>query len=65
VRRPDLLGAQRTDTVTWFNEEKGHGRITADDGEVLFAHLSDIVADDFRSLVPERRVGFVATTLKT
>ena len=59
VRRPDLLGVQRTGTVRWFKEEKGYGRITADDGEVLFVHFSDIVADGYRSLVPEQRVGFV------
>lgn len=25
-------------TVRWFKDEKGYGRITADDGEVLFVH---------------------------
>jgi cold shock protein len=59
VRRPELLGVQRTGTVRWFKEEKGYGRITADDGEVLFAHFSDIVADGYRSLVADQRVQFI------
>ncbi|WP_198016984.1 cold shock domain-containing protein [Nocardioides sp. CF8] len=32
VRRPDLLDVGRTGTVRWFKQEKGYGRITADDG---------------------------------
>jgi CspA family cold shock protein len=59
VRRPELLGVQRTGTVRWFKEEKGYGRITADDGEVLFVHFSDIVADGYRWLVAEQRVEFI------
>lgn len=26
--------------VRWFKDEKSYGRITADDGEVLFVHFS-------------------------
>lgn len=59
IRRPDLLGVRRTGTVHWYKAEKGYGRITADDGEVLFVHFADIVADGYRSLEAEQRVGFV------
>jgi len=59
VRRPELLDVQRTGTVRWFKSEKGYGRITSDDGEVLFVHFSDIVADGYRSLVADQRVEFV------
>jgi len=59
VRLPELLGVQRTGTVRWFKEGKGYGRITADDGEVLFVHFSDIVADGYRSLVADQRVEFI------
>ncbi len=59
VRRPDLVGVSRTGTVRWFKQEKGYGRITADDGEVLFVHYSDIVAEGYRFVVAEQRVGFV------
>ncbi len=27
-------------TLLWFNEEKNHGRITAEDGEQLYVHGS-------------------------
>ncbi len=59
MRRPELLGVDRTGTVRWFKEEKGYGRITADDGEVLFVHYSDIVADGYRSLMADQRVRFI------
>ena len=59
IRRPELLGARRTGTVRWFKAEKGYGRITADDGEVLFVHFSDVVMDGFRLLEADQRVDFV------
>jgi CspA family cold shock protein len=59
IRRPDLLGLRRTGTVRWFKDEKGYGRITADDGEVLFVHFSGVVGEGFRSLEKGQRVSFV------
>lgn len=59
VRRPDLKDVERLGTVRWFKAEKGYGRITADDGEVLFVHYSDIVAVGYRSLEEGQRVTFV------
>lgn len=59
VRRPDLSGVERLGTVRWFKAEKGYGRITADDGEVLFVHFSGINADGYRSLDEGLRVKFV------
>lgn len=59
VRRPELIGIRRVGTVRWFKPDKGYGRITADDGEVLFVHFSSIVMDGYRSLEAEQRVGFV------
>jgi hypothetical protein len=50
VRRPDLEGARRHGTVRWFKDDNGYGRITADDGEVLFVHFSGVVSDGFRTL---------------
>jgi cold shock protein len=58
IRRPDLLDVRRTGTVRWYKEEKGHGRITADDGEVLFVHFSAIDGEGFRSLAEGERVSF-------
>jgi cold shock protein len=59
IRRPELLGVRRTGTVRWFKDEKGYGRITADDGEVLFVHFSGIIGGGFRSLEQGQRVSFV------
>lgn len=50
---------RRLGTVRWFKDEKGYGRITADNGEVLFVHFSGIVADGYRMLEPGQRVSFV------
>jgi cold shock CspA family protein len=59
VRRPDLLGVRREGTVRWWKEDAGYGRITADDGEILFAHFSGIEGSGFRSLEEGQRVSFV------
>jgi CspA family cold shock protein len=45
-------------TVKWFNDAKGYGFITADDGMDVFVHHTAIVAEGFRSLEPNDRVKF-------
>jgi CspA family cold shock protein len=46
-------------TVKWFNDEKGYGFITPDDGSKdLFVHHSNIMADGFRSLNEGQAVTF-------
>ena len=52
VRRPDLKGVRRTGTVRWWKEAQGYGRITADDGEILFAHFTGMEGSGYRSLEP-------------
>jgi cold shock CspA family protein len=44
--------------VLWYSDDKGCGRITADDGEVLFVDFQ-IVAEGDRSLEAGQRVLFV------
>jgi cold shock CspA family protein len=44
--------------LRWYDGEKGCGRITADDDEVLFVHLSGIVGEGLRSLNEGDRVSF-------
>jgi cold shock protein len=46
-------------TVKWFNDQKGYGFITPDDGgKDLFVHQSSIVADGFRSLAEGAKVSY-------
>jgi CspA family cold shock protein len=47
-------------TVKWFNDAKGFGFITPDDGgKDLFAHFSEIKANGFRTLQEGQKVEFV------
>jgi CspA family cold shock protein len=49
----------QTGTVKWFNDSKGFGFITPDDGgKDLFAHFSDIQSSGFKSLSENQRVTF-------
>ena len=51
-----------TGTVKWFNDAKGFGFITPDDGgEDLFAHFSAIQSKGFRSLQEGQKVTFEVT----
>jgi cold shock protein len=73
VRRPDILSAASqsdleevlampTGTVKWFNDAKGYGFITPDDGgEDLFAHFSAIQMAGFKSLKEGQKVSFEVT----
>ncbi len=48
-----------TGTVKWFNDAKGFGFITPDEGgEDLFAHFSEIQAQGFKSLQEGQKVTF-------
>ena len=48
-----------TGTVKWFNDAKGYGFITPDDGgEDLFAHFSAIKMDGFKTLKQGQHVTF-------
>ena len=50
-----------TGTVKWFNDAKGFGFITTEQGEDVFVHFSAIQANGFRSLAEGAAVEFEVT----
>jgi cold shock protein len=49
-------------TVKWFNDEKGYGFITPDDGgEDLFVHHTGIAGSGFKSLEEGAKVSYEVT----
>jgi cold shock protein len=50
-----------TGKVKWFNDAKGFGFITREEGPDLFVHHTAIVAEGFRSLAEGQSVEFDVT----
>ena len=48
-------------TVKWFNDTKGFGFITSDDGTDAFVHHGDIQGEGFKSLTEGESVEFDMT----
>ena len=47
--------------VKWFNEKKGYGFISRDDGKDVFVHFSAIKKDGFKVLYEGDQVEFEVT----
>lgn len=45
-------------TVKWFNDSKGFGFITSDDGSDVFVHHTSIKGNGFKSLAEGDSVSF-------
>ena len=50
-----------TGTVKWFNNDKGYGFISRDDGEDVFVHFRAIAGTGYRSLEEGQQVEFDVT----
>jgi CspA family cold shock protein len=47
-----------TGTVKFFNNEKGYGFLSREDGEDVFVHYSNIAGDGYKSLEEGQAVEF-------
>lgn len=55
--------SKTTGLVKWFNESKGFGFITPNDGSKdLFVHFSSLVGDGFKTLYEGQKVEFTVGT---
>ena len=51
-----------TGTVKWFNDDKGYGFITPDEGgSDLFVHHSGVAGEGFKSLAEGAKVSYDST----
>ena len=48
-------------TVKWFNDQKGYGFITPENGKDVFVHYSAITGDGFKTLREGEAVEFEIT----
>jgi CspA family cold shock protein len=54
--------ANVTGTVKWFNDAKGFGFITPDDGSAdVFVHFRSIQGNGFKSLAEGQKVSYTTT----
>ena len=48
-------------TVKWFNDSKGYGFISQENGDDVFVHYSAIEGDGFKTLHEDQQVEFEVT----
>lgn len=52
------MAKKEVGTVKWFNDKKGFGFITRDEGSDLFVHHNSIIAEGFKTLKEDAKVEF-------
>ena len=55
------MAERETGIVKWFNNVKGYGFITRENGDDIFVHYTAIQSEGYRSLRGEQRVEFTIT----
>src|SRR3982751_1370303 len=58
IQAKELSITMETGTVKWFNDAKGYGFISRQNGEDVFVHFSAIQSGGFRSLQEGQQVQF-------
>lgn len=52
------MSERSTGTVKWFNNSKGYGFISQENGDDIFVHFQSIVGDGYKSLKENDKVEF-------
>ncbi|EJF9989521.1 cold-shock protein, partial [Vibrio parahaemolyticus] len=53
------MSNNKTGSVKWFNDSKGFGFLTPDDGSAdVFVHFNSIVSEGFKTLAEGQKVNF-------
>jgi len=55
------MSNRETGTVKWFNDAKGFGFISRENGEDVFVHFRAIQGQGFKSLQEGQKVSFTVT----
>jgi len=55
------MGNKTIGTIKWYNETKGFGFISQENGPDVFVHFSSIQGDGFKTLVEGQKVEFEVT----
>ena len=52
------MSEMQTGTVKWFNDEKGYGFISRENGSDVFVHFRSIVGEGRKTLLENQQVEF-------
>jgi len=55
------MAERKEGTVKWFNNTKGYGFISQEEGEDVFVHFQAITGDGYKSLQEGQKVMFEVT----